>query len=227
MRAHPPSPVQVRFGRFVFDSEARELRRDGDPLHLSPKAFQLLQALLESRPRALSKSALHDRLWPKTFVVEANLANLVAEIRAVLGDDRRRPRYVRTVHGFGYAFRAGSAGAPSGDAPHEPTGGEGRPLHRVVWGQRVIPLEPGENVLGRAENVTVRIDAPGVSRRHACILVEEGRATLEDLGSKNGTYFREHRLEARAPLSDGDVFRLGGQMLVYRSSPLKDQTLTE
>ena len=68
--------MSVRFGPFVLDPEARELRCDGSPLHLSPKAFQLLAALVESRPKALSKANLHDRLWPDTFVVEANLANL-------------------------------------------------------------------------------------------------------------------------------------------------------
>jgi DNA-binding winged helix-turn-helix (wHTH) protein len=217
--------MQVRFGPFVFDSEARELRRDREPVHLSPKAFQLLEALLDSRPRALSKSDLHDRLWPKTFVVEANLANLVAEVRGVLGDDPRQPRFVRTVHGFGYAFRE----PPSADASPgiAVAAREALPLCRVVWGKRVIPLEPGENVLGRGEGVAVRIEAPGVSRRHARILVGEGQAMLEDLGSKNGTYLREQRLAAPALLSDGDTFRVGRQMLVFHSQPADGSTLTE
>ena len=55
---------------FVLDSEARELLRDGEAVHLSPKAYQLLEALVENRPKALSKSALHDLLWPNTFVVQ-------------------------------------------------------------------------------------------------------------------------------------------------------------
>jgi DNA-binding winged helix-turn-helix (wHTH) protein len=221
--------VQVSFGRFVFDSEARELRRDGEPLHLSPKAFLLLEALLENRPKALSKADLNDQLWPNTFVVEANLANLVAEIRAVLSDDPRRPRFVRTVHGFGYAFREGGGGVLSHHPAPAPGAAspEAAAAHRLVWGQRVIPLAPGASVIGRAGDAAVRIDAPGVSRRHARILVGRGHATLEDLGSKNGTYLRERRLEAPAPLHDGDAFRVGGQLLVYHSSPLEDPTLTE
>ena len=60
--------------------------------------------LAGARPKALSKKALQERLWPSTFVAEANLSNLVAEIRQALGDNARAPRFIRTVHRFGYAF---------------------------------------------------------------------------------------------------------------------------
>ena len=92
------------FGDFVLDLDARELVRAASPVSLSPKAFQLLSILVEACPRALSKTALQDRLWPGTFVVEKNLTNLVGEIREALGDDAAHPRYIRTVHRFGYAF---------------------------------------------------------------------------------------------------------------------------
>jgi len=98
--------MRLEFGAFIFDSDTRELRRAHQPVMLSPKAYQLLDILLHSRPKALSKSDLHDRLWPKTFVVEANLSNLVGEVRRALDDDPRRPRFIRTVHRFGYAFHA-------------------------------------------------------------------------------------------------------------------------
>jgi len=219
--------MQFRFGRFVLDSEARELLRDGASVHLSPKAYQLLQVLLENRPKALSKSDLHDHLWPKTFVVETNLANLVVEIRGVIGDDPRRPRFIRTVHGFGYAFREGGGGPVPEEARGEAPVREGRSEHRVIWERRVIPLELGENILGRDEEVTVRIDAPGVSRRHARIVIGPDEVTLEDLGSKNGTYLRERRVERPTDLRDGDTLRLGRQLLVYRRAPLKASTRTD
>ena len=94
-----------RFGDFVLDLEAHELARAGTPVSLSPKAFQLLGLLVQSHDKALSKTELQDRLWPDTFVVEKNLTNLVSEIREALGDDPTRPRFIRTVHRFGYAFR--------------------------------------------------------------------------------------------------------------------------
>ena len=97
--------MRIAFGDFVFDSDTRELLCGGNRLTLSPKAFQLLEVLIENRPRALSKSVLLDRLWANTFVVEANLSNLVGEIRHALGEDSRTPRFVRTIPRFGYAFQ--------------------------------------------------------------------------------------------------------------------------
>src|SRR6185295_10277535 len=97
--------MQVRFEAFLLDSETRELLCNGRSVPLSPKAFDLLSILVTDRPKALSKSDLQERLWPTTFVVEKNLANLVSEIRDAIGDDPSNPRFIRTVHRFGYAFR--------------------------------------------------------------------------------------------------------------------------
>ena len=97
--------VRIDFGDVVVDTRTREITRAGQPVPLSPKAFELLLLLIESRPQAISKRALQDRLWPDTFVVEKNLANLVAEIRRALGDTPSSPRFIRTVQRFGYALR--------------------------------------------------------------------------------------------------------------------------
>ena len=97
--------MPVRFGSFVLDPDTRELIRGGVPVSLSPKAFDLLCLLVTHRPKAMAKSDLLDRLWPDTFVVEKNLANLVGEIRDALGDDSSNSQFIRTVHRFGYAFR--------------------------------------------------------------------------------------------------------------------------
>ena len=97
--------MRVRFGPFVLDSETRELLRADVPVPLSPKAFELLCVLVAHRPKAMAKSDLQERLWPTTFVVEKNLANLIGEIRDAIGDDPSNPRFIRTVHRFGYAFR--------------------------------------------------------------------------------------------------------------------------
>jgi DNA-binding winged helix-turn-helix (wHTH) protein/tetratricopeptide (TPR) repeat protein len=95
---------QYRFGEFVLDSETRQLLRACEPRHVSPKAFHLLEVLVSSRPKVWSKRELQDLLWPDTTVVEANLPNLVAEVRAALQDNSQQPRYVRTVHRYGYGF---------------------------------------------------------------------------------------------------------------------------
>ncbi len=212
--------MRVQFGEFTLDRAARQLLRGGKALHLEPKAFELLDLLLQKRPEAVAKPEIRDRLWPETFVSESNLTGLVAQVRDALGDDPRQPRYIRTVHGFGYAF-AGIGEEASGE------GGPTRTAPRVIWEKKIIPLAPGENVLGRDEEVAVRIDSPGVSRRHARIVVEKGRAVLEDLDSKNGTFLKEERLVGPGVLQDGDTFRLGRLLLVYRSAALRGSTRTE
>src|SRR5262245_41907607 len=98
------SDVRLRFGDCVFDSDRRELRKENKKVPLTPKVFQLLEVLIAERPKALSKATLHERLWPETFVADANLANLVADLRDALGDDAKHPRIIRTVQRFGYAF---------------------------------------------------------------------------------------------------------------------------
>src|ERR1039457_134046 len=98
--------MRLTFGRCLFDSGAREVSRDGRPVAISPKAFQLLEILIDRRPNAVSKDQLRELLWPNAFVSDANLPNLVAELRAVLLDEARNPRVIRTVQRFGYAFCA-------------------------------------------------------------------------------------------------------------------------
>jgi DNA-binding winged helix-turn-helix (wHTH) protein len=99
---------QLSFGPFTLDPDARQLMQGADqqPVHLSPKAFELLTVLVDARPRAISKQELRDRLWPSTFISEATIASVVAELRDALGERGREGRYVRTLHGFGYSFVA-------------------------------------------------------------------------------------------------------------------------
>lgn len=201
--------MRLRFGECVFDSASRELSRGRVRRELSPKAFQLLELLLEHRPRVLTKQELHDRLWPDTFVSDSSLPRLVAEVRAAIGDPAKAPELVRTVHRFGYAF-SGSVVAEESLATSE-----GAPC-RLVWGDRQIALLPGENGLGRAAEARVRIDHARVSRHHARIVVADGRAVLEDLGSRNGTFLRGERVLAPAELADGDEICIGPVVLMFR-----------
>jgi DNA-binding winged helix-turn-helix (wHTH) protein len=198
--------MPVRFNEFVLDTTTRELLRAGERVHLSPKAYELLATLVESRPKALAKAELRDRLWPNTFVVEANLSNLVGEIRAALGEDSRRPRFIRTVQGFGYAFEGRETDSPA-------------PLrcgYRLNWSGGRADLAEGEHVLGRDPDVSICIESTTVSRRHARLRIEAGEATLEDLGSKNGTFVNDHRIEAPTLLARGDQIRLGSMRLEIR-----------
>ena len=213
--------VRISFGGLTLDTDTRQLLRGSEEIPLSPKALDLLAVLIESRPRAMSKAELNDRLWPNTFVSDSNLAGLVAEIRRAIQDDARTPRFVRTVHRFGYAF-AGTVGADraSNDRPRA----AGSHLW-LVHGTRQLPLVEGENILGR-EPEHGGFDSVTVSRRHARIVVEGGHAVLEDLGSKNGTSLRGRRIASRQALTDGDEIGLGAVTLVFRAIPPRPSTRT-
>src|SRR5687768_1786456 len=194
---------RLRFGEFTLDLDARQLFKQGTEIHVSPKAFELLLLLVQDRPRAISKADLQTRLWPEAFVTEASLFGLIREIRLVLGEDPRHPRFIRTLHGFGYAFATSDEAAGAG----RPTASAHDTCCSVADNQ--IRLAEGVNILGRDSDATVWFDRPGVSRRHARIVVDGAEAAIEDLGSTNGTWVRDERITAATPLRDRDVIRLG------------------
>ncbi len=202
--------LRLQFGDCVFDSDTRELLRGGRAVRVSPKAFQLLQALIERRPKALPKDELHGVLWPKTFVADTTLTGLVKELRAITGDDARSPRFIRTIPAFGYAF--------SGDARDVRRPARGGYSCRLIGPDSQACLAEGENILGRGPESVLWIEEGTVSRLHARIRVDRESAVLEDLSSRNGTFLRSHRLSEPAILKDGDEIRLGDLSLRFRAS---------
>jgi DNA-binding winged helix-turn-helix (wHTH) protein len=216
--------MQIRFGECVLDSETRQLHVRGQAIHIKPKAFQFLELLLENRPRAVSKKQIHERLWPGTYVSDGALTSLLVEVRNAIGDEARHPLYLRTVHRFGYAF-FGSAQ----EMRREASPGL-RPWSCWILGAgKRTALEPGETVIGRDPGAGLYIDDPSVSRRHARIFVTGESATLEDLGSKNGTHLGDQRIEVRVPLNDGARIRIGTVALTFRmfSLPYSTQTAAD
>jgi DNA-binding winged helix-turn-helix (wHTH) protein len=201
-----PSP-SYQFGDFTLDCRRRQLLRDGQPVHLSPKAYELLQTLVEAAPGAMSKAELQERIWPDTFVVEANLQHLVAEIRRALGDTPRAPQHIRTVFGFGYAFHH-----PFESGTRERRGGSCR-LH---WDDGHATLAEGAYTVGRDATADVVLDFATVSRQHARLRVSRGSVALEDLGSKNGTFVDDRRVHGSVMLTDGDQVRFGRVPVVIR-----------
>ncbi|MBL8115650.1 MAG: winged helix-turn-helix domain-containing protein [Acidobacteria bacterium] len=214
--------MRVRWDDLELDGEGRQLLRGGAPLPVTPKAFLLLALLVKRRPRAVSKEEIREAVWPRTFVSESNLSSLVAEVRNLLGDDARNPRAIRTVYGFGYAFCA----AVLEDAPQEaPVAPPGRAELLGPTGR--TPLREGTNLLGRGEGAVVRLDGETGSRRHAVLRLEGEVATLEDLGSKNGTFLNGTRVDGRTPLADGDEIEAGGRRFTFRRGAPSDSTRTD
>jgi len=204
--------MRIHFGEFALDRETRQLFQRDEELHLKPKAFDFLDFLLSQKPRVVSRERIRDRLWPGTYISESTLATVVTEVRAALGEDPKRPRFIRTLRGHGYAF----FGETASGASEAPRSARRAVSFRLVLDDREVALREGENLLGREEDGVLWIDAPTVSRRHARIVVAGGSAVLEDLGSKNGTHLKGVRLTAPVPLADGDEIWLGQVPLTFR-----------
>ena len=181
-------------------------------LPVSPKAYELLNVLVDARPAAISKSDLHARLWPDVFVSDVRLAGVVSELRRALHEKDGQSAFVRTVHGFGYAF---SADAADGEAP--PPGGVTVTTNWLVYNRREVSLPDGEHILGRADELALHLPSPTVSRHHAVIRIVRGQATIEDLGSKNGTFVDGQPVTSSICLADGARIQIGGFELTYRS----------
>jgi DNA-binding winged helix-turn-helix (wHTH) protein len=205
----PNTVMRYEFGDVSLDTSARQLRRGGCVIHLSPKALDLLSILITERGRVVSRRELYDHLWPSTFVVEANLPVLIREIRRAIGDDERA--IIRTVHGTGYSF---AATVQEVDAINTAVSFG----HVLLYGNRECLLCEGENLVGREPTAEVFLDSKSVSRRHAVVTVCGDQAKLTDLASKNGTFIDAEPLKQEASLADGNVIRFGAVKVIYRRS---------
>jgi DNA-binding winged helix-turn-helix (wHTH) protein len=203
------------FGSFHLDTVAHRLIRDGEEIHLRPKAFGLLALLLEAAPRIVPKREIHERLWPGGFVADATLVAIVKELRRALGDSDHESPIIRRVHSIGYALNTPIEPRATALAAHWLTGNAGVRL----------PLRDGDNVIGRDPHTNVWLDYATVSRRHAWIGVNAGRAFIEDLGSKNGTSVSGKRVVEAVELRDGDDIGFGNIVLTYRHSAASLPTL--
>jgi DNA-binding winged helix-turn-helix (wHTH) protein len=204
--------VRARFAQFTIDSGTRQLLGGGREIHLSPKAFDLLCVLIETGPKVVEKADLHARIWPNTYVVDANLNILIGEIRRAIGDSAQDPKFIRTVHGVGYAFCGAAGEVPPSSAAVQSL------VCWVAWDGKTGQLAEGDNIIGRDPRSDIWLDAPGVSRRHAIIRVgsSQRRVTLEDLGSTNGTFVRRAPVSAEVALTDGDLIQVGAVDLTVR-----------
>lgn len=208
--------MKIRFSQFTLDVETRQLRQHERDIHLPRKAFDLLATLLVHRPKVLSKDELHVAIWPDSHVDAAGLNVLVGDVRRALGDDPKQPRFIRTVHGVGYAF--------CGDAVHLDAAGPGSTSEPSAssgwlrWGERTFRLAEGENVIGRDPRCHIWLDADKVSRRHATIVFDPAEADvlLRDLDSTNGTFVGRSRVRQPVRLQDGDEMRVGSVVLKFR-----------
>jgi hypothetical protein len=170
--------------------------------------YELLEALIERRPAVVTNNELDELLWPQVYVARTSLTRLVSELRAALGDTPRDSHIIRTAYKTGYAFCANVTCSPPTDA--QPATIE------LVWRKQALPLTDGEHIAGRDVECSLVIDATTASRRHARITVVSGSATIEDLGSTNGTRVNGVRISSPTRLAPGDEVALGTEVLRVR-----------
>lgn len=154
--------VLYEFDAFRVDPVRRRLLRAGEQVPLTPKAFSILMVLLESRGEVVEKEALIRRVWPDTYVTEANLTQNVSALRKALGERANDHRYVVTVPGLGYSFVAEVLEIPresSGEIPVAVTEPSGAAVPVSA------PAEPAADLAPAAEEREVpRPEAPPPAR---------------------------------------------------------------
>ena len=141
-----------------------------------------------------------------------------------IGDTPQASRFIRTVPRCGYGFHGDAHDA---ERPHRsrPTA-----LTQALASSRSTANGASltvRNLIGRDCDCAVSIDSPGVSRRHARIVVSSGAATIEDLGSKNGTYVNDQLVTEATTLDDGSQMRIGPVTMVYRRMGALPSTVTQ
>ena len=218
----PGAPFRV--GDWLVEPNLDRISRGGEVRTLRPRVTELLVCLAERPGELASREHLVDGVWQTEFVTVSALTHLVAELRRALGDDAEDPRYVETIPRRGYRLIAEVA--PAGPTPDRTSDAALRFLLVDPEGVE-IALGEGENVIGRSPDATVRVDSREVSRRHARIMIRGAVATLEDLGSKNGTSLRGRRLEQPARLRHADEIQIGVNVARFRFRAVEDRTRTE
>jgi DNA-binding winged helix-turn-helix (wHTH) protein len=204
----------VRFGLFELDLQTGELRRKGVKVALQDQPFRVLALLVAQPGELVTRDELRRALWAEAVFVDFDhgLNKAVAKIRDALGDLAESPRFVETLERRGYRFIAPVEVVAPRAAPAS-SGGDQPVVARLSWNGRSHPLTAGEYVIGRDPSAAFWIESSMVSRHHARVVVSASSVTIEDLGSRNGTFVNGRRLDATEALASGDEIRIGPDRL--------------
>jgi hypothetical protein len=175
----------------------------------------------------VTRDELRARLWPDAVFVDFDqgLNKAVTKIRSALGDLAASPRYVETLERRGYRFIAAVERVDS--AMRQPGADLARvTVVRLVWDDRSVPLGEGAHVIGRDPSTAIWVDSSLVSRRHATLVVTSAMVTVEDLGSRNGTFVNGARIGTAVRLSHGDEIRVGPARFVVLVGSAGQRTVT-
>ena len=210
-------------GDWLVEPTLDRISRDGRHVRLRPRAMDVLICLSLEAGKLASKQNIIDAVWRTEFVSEHALTQVIAELRSALGDDAKSPSYIENIPRRGYRLVAEvtplAASVPSSRDASLP--------FKLQSEDRDFPLVQGPNIIGRTADTDIPIDRTEVSRCHARIFVQGTTATLEDLGSKNGTYVNGERLEQPTLLANGDEIWIGRSVARLRFLVEGEPTMTE
>lgn len=204
---HIPEPTHgaFRVGEWLVEPDLNCITLNQKAIHLELKVMALLVCLSCHGSKVVTRQQLIDEVWDGGFICDNTLTHAIAELRRAFGDDAAEPEYIETIHRRGYRLLKQVT-----DTEGRPALGFGRPSRfRVLVDNRNVQLREGENLIGRLPGVSLCINSLQISRQHARITVDNGRAFLEDLGSKNGTLLNGRPVGERERLHDGDRILLG------------------
>ena len=178
--------MTLEFADCRLDPDSRELTRNGEPVAIEPRAFELLVYLIENRDRAIGKDELQDEVWG-TIVSDAALTRAVMKLRKAIGDSTGTAAIIKTVPRFGYRFVA----------PIEPAAA--KPAEAGPAGRRGIAVLPLVNMSGDPENeyfsdgiaeeilnLLARIPALRVASRTSSFAFRGAKETLKAIAGKLG-----------------------------------------
>ena len=229
-------PGEFTCGGWTVQPELDRISRGGESVHLQPRLMDVLVYLAGKPGRVVPKAELVDAVWPEEFVSDGVLTRALCELRRLLGDDPADPRFIETIPKRGYRLVAAVGGCgeparssalevPAAPAPARPAGFDATPhclgpdvRGYLVCGATEAALTPGEHLVGRGQEAGLLIRHSQVSRCHARVRVTDEGVFIEDLGSTNGTFVRDQRVDGVVRLADGDRVRLGTVELVYRDA---------
>ena len=199
-----------QFGPFSLDRVKRRLTRDGEPVKLTPKAFETLLALVEQRGKTIEKDDLLNKVWAGVAVEENNLNQCITALRKSLGDSRQESQYIATIPGVGYRFVAEVSEIEDSVADTPPPANPprvARPLRYAVL--IAVPLALAAVVYALLTREKSPLPAPAVSS----IMV----LPLENLsGDPSQEYFADGVTDALI----GDLAKIRGLHVISRTSSM-------
>lgn len=223
-----PPQAFYEFGPFRLDTTRHRLTRAGEIISLTPKALELLQALIEEGGKVVEKNELMQRVWPDTFVEESNLSVHVFALRKALGETNEGESYIETVPRHGYRF---TASVRDVNAIDEGVVVERLSLSRVTIEEHDVPAEIEALPKGESASVMETLRPESAKPRSRALYI--GLAIL--LALTSGLAYRRLKTEAKEPRTSAEVrslavlpFRMlgGGKDEEYLGLGLADSLIT-